>query len=123
MGTLIHPRFFRVKQIDSSHTWETVSLIRTDWDLWPSYLPARYVEHAWIRVTRARDQSRMDASKGWLERSLAVRPPARIIGKFLASTFFDRIPENVENPNRCINIGVSDWYERAMLTWDLMPPP
>jgi hypothetical protein len=65
----------------------------------------------------------MDARKGWLERSLAVRPPARIFGKFLANSFFERIPENVENPNRCINTGVSDWYERAMLTWDLMSPP
>jgi hypothetical protein len=35
-----------------------------------------------------------------LERSLAVLPPARIFGKFLANSFFERIPENVENPNR-----------------------
>jgi hypothetical protein len=43
--------------------------------------------------------------------------------QFLANSFFERIPENVENPNRCINTGVSDWYERAMLTWDLISPP
>ena len=38
-----------------------------------------------------------------LETSLAVRPPARIFGKILANSVFESIPENVENPNRCIN--------------------
>ena len=60
---LRYSRSFRVKQIDfvaylgdqpDSH----------DWDPWPSYLRARFAEHALVRVTRAPNQSRMDARKG-----------------------------------------------------------
>jgi hypothetical protein len=34
---------------------------------------------------------------------------ARIFGKFLANSFFERIPENVESPNDRINTGDLWW--------------
>src|ERR1700757_4836441 len=42
-----------LSKLISWHTWETVSLIRTDWDPWPSYLPARFAEHVGSGRTRA----------------------------------------------------------------------